>query len=160
MIKADMKKGDIINVKGTSLMSRLIMIITRSEYSHSACYAGGKKIIESDWSGVQLKFLSEKTKYDIYRHIHATEEQLEIAVNWMIERAGAKYDFMGLIWIGMNKLRIRKKKQDGVKKFWCSELIADGYLNAKIKLNVNFNTFKVSPQDLSNDERMMMISSN
>jgi len=153
-----MKKGDLINIRGTSPMSRLIRLLTRSAYSHSACYVGDKKIVESDWGGVQIKILPDRTLYDIYRHIDATEEQLETAVKWMLSQVGAKYDFMGLLWIGMNRLRTRKRNRViNEKKFWCSELIADGYLNAKIKLNVNFDTFKVCPEDLSRDERMVIV---
>ena len=152
-----MKKGDIINVKGTSVMSRLIMLLTRSEYSHSACYVGNRKIIECDWGGVQLKILSEKTIYDIYRHVNATEQQIETAVDWMLEQVGAKYDFMGLLWIGMNRLRLRKKRLGMERKFWCSELIADGYFIAKIPLKVNFETFKVCPEDFASDEKMVKV---
>ena len=144
--------GDVILVKGTHIISKIISFITKSPYTHTACYISNDVIIEACFGGVQINPIDKysKKEYDVYRHPTATTKKLNKAVSWMNQQIGKGYDYLGLggIFISLLK-KIDYNNYDTPNRYWCSELVADGYLKAKIPLQVNPKTWKVSPNDLS-----------
>lgn len=138
--------GDIILVKSKNPFSRLIQIVTKSPYNHSLCYIGNEQCIESSWSGVRLTNINGVKNYDIYRHKTATKTELNMATDWMISQIGSKYDYLGLLGIGLAMIGKNKvNKLDDKNRYWCSELIADGYINAGINNNFNPQTWLTAP---------------
>jgi uncharacterized protein YycO len=148
-----LKTGDVLLFKGTSWISKTIGHITRSPYSHAACYVGDGYIIESDWRGVEFSKLTLKynhTSYDIYRHRSADSQALNEAVTWMGKQVGKGYDYKGLV--GILLAMVGKKKinyTDVQERFWCSELVLDGYHHAGIYTGFDINTYTVSPGDIA-----------
>ena len=148
----ELKKGDVILVQGRGPISSIIRYFTGNSYTHSACYIGDWKIIESDWDGVWENTLDKYIDdvYHVYRHPTASKEQLNHAVEWMKMRQGAKYDYLGILGIALAIMGKKKiNKLDNTDRYWCSELVADGFLHADIPLYVHPKTYRVSPGDLS-----------
>ena len=145
-----LKTGDILLVKGKGWIGKVISLFTKSEYTHSACYIKKSTVIESYWGGVKLVNIKTEGKYDVFRHETATPYQLRKVTEWMITQVGRGYDYLGLFGIGFSMLGITKKNHlDGKNEYWCSELVADAYLHAHIPLDVEEDTWKVSPADFS-----------
>lgn len=143
----DLVVGDIILVPGHNIVSRIIKSVTHSKYSHAACYIGNNQIIESAKGGVQISSINKYPGWIAIRHKYATPKQLKQAVAWMKSKEGAGYDYFGLLGIGMSMLFSAKGNVwDNKKRYWCSELVADGYLMANINIDVSAKTWKVSPQ--------------
>lgn len=152
-MSSKLRTGDVILFRGTTWISKTIGHITRSPYSHAACYVGDGYVIESDWKGVEFSKLDlkyDKVSYDIYRHRTANREQLEEAVTWMGKQVGKGYDYKGLA--GILLALVGKKKinyLDSQSRFWCSELVLDGYHVAKIYTGFDINTYTTSPGDIA-----------
>jgi len=146
-----MKIGDILNVQGKGWIGEVIRWFTKSKYSHTACYIGDGKIVESDFGGVMISSVKKYDgKFDVFRHRFATETQLADAVLWMKGQVGKGYDYLGLIGVGLAIIgRKGRNCFDDKNRYWCSELVADGYINSGIVLCVDPDTYKVSPQDLA-----------
>ncbi len=145
-----MKIGDIINTKGKGVIGRIISAFIKSPYTHTLCYIGEGQCVESYWGGVQLKHFRDVTKreFDIFRHKTATETQLLSATRWMLTQIGHGYDYKGLIGIGLAIIGKKKiNKLDEKDRYWCSELVADGYNKVGIKCDFNPNTWLTSPAD-------------
>ena len=146
----EMKVGDVINVKGKSPISLLIRLFTQSKYSHTACYVGDSQCIESSWGGVQLRNIDDYKNYDIFRHKSATKEQLEISTQWMISQIGSKYDYLGLLGIAKSIiLKDKDNELDDKNRYWCSELVADGYHKSFITTDMCLFTCMTSPEDFA-----------
>lgn len=155
-----LQKGDIINISGKGFFSWIVKIFTGSRFSHTACYVGEENIIESIASGVQLSHISKYKDVDwvILRHKKGSAKQKSQAVEWMITQLGAKYDYGGIFGIGLHILGFRDRNSwDDNTRYWCSELVSDGYINSGMELDVNEDTFKVSPGDLYNDSNLITI---
>lgn len=142
--------GDVMLMRGKGILSWLIRYFSKGNYSHCACYIGHGLCVESSFWGVQVNQTTKHEEYDVYYRPDATPEQLQDAVGWMLNRVGAGYDFMGFFGI-FRSIVLRKKSNpwDDKSRYWCSELLADGYINAGINIEVEHDTWKVSPQGLA-----------
>ena len=99
-------------------------------------------------SGVLYKY--KDYEFDTYRHKTATEDQITKALDWMGYQVGKHYDYLGILGIVLSMVHGTKTNElDQKNSYWCSELIADGFINAGIMLCVEPQTWKVSPQDLA-----------
>ncbi len=157
----DLLVGDVLLVKGHNVLSKIISFATKSPYTHAACYMGRDLVVESTFGGVQVNSIYDysKKEYDVFRHPTAKPEELNDAVTWMCQQVGKGYDYLGLGGIGISIIKkIDHNNFDKPNRYWCSELVADGYLKYKILLNVNQKTWKVSPGDLS--QQLDLIDSN
>lgn len=156
-----LKQGDVILVKGNGLISWAIKKFTNSPYSHAACFYGDGHFIESDWGGVKLAYMSkyENTDYDIYRCTEANKQQLWLASEWMLSQAGSKYDYLGILGIAKQILFNQETNiWDNKDRYWCSELVADGYIKAGIPLEAEKDTRRISPGDLARSQIMVQIN--
>jgi len=153
-----MKIGDILLMDNKGFAGWIIRKFTKQEYSHCVCYLGGEYVIESDWGGVKITPLNEFKNYEVYRYKDATEEQLRMATQWMISQQGCGYDWGGILGIALSIIGKKKGNPwDNKTKYWCSELIADGYLNAGIDIPVDDNTWKTTPGDFAEMEGLNLI---
>lgn len=146
--------GDLIFFKSYgSKIEKLIQFFTRSEYVHVACVISREgTIIEASHDGVKTRvfpvsWLNEKTT--VMRHKYATPFQLSRAVDFMIKQKGKGYDFLGLVGIAWSLIfKTKGNALDGKNRFWCSELVADGFNSAGLACGASKKSFKVSPADL------------
>ena len=149
----EMKVGDAILFKGKGILGKIISFATRSEYTHCGCYIGNGEIVESDWGGVQVNNIEGRNDFDVYTHNKANYRQRRDAVRWMLDQKGKGYDYRGLVGIGLSLLRgCKRNKLDQKDKYWCSELLADGYIKAHIEAGFNHNTWITAPKDFANPE--------
>ena len=148
----DLVIGDILLVRGQNWVSRAIHRFTDSQYSHACCYIGNELLVESAVGGVQINHLSKYPEYTVVRHIDPDKKLLQRAVDIMIMNVGKKYDYSGLIGIAL-KILFNKKRNwfDRKDRYWCSELVADAYLQSGLVLDVCENTYDTSPADLKRD---------
>jgi len=146
-----MKVGDAILFKGKGILGKLISFATRSEYTHCGCYIGEGNIVESDWGGVQVENIEGRNDFDVFSPIKASYRQRRDAVKWMLDQKGKGYDYQGLIGIGLSLLRgCKRNKFDHKDKYWCSELVADGYIKVGIKCGIHHHTWTTAPKEFSN----------
>lgn len=146
------KPGDLILVEGKSVISKIISLFTKSKFTHIALHTGLEgMLIESDFGGVQYNFIDEKYKnynYSVYRYKDGLKAIY--ALNYAESKLGKGYDYSGLVGIALEIVGLSNKNYlDDKNKYWCSELVADSYLNAGVNLPVNKNTSKVSPADFA-----------
>lgn len=153
-----MRKGDILMIKAggsrwNKLIGKVISLFTKSDYVHCAMYIGNKEIIEAGWKGVKILPCNTYGGENIVlRHVHANvyNKRLNEAVSWAKKQVGKKYDYLGLLGIAMAIInKGRTNPFDNKNRYWCSELVSDAYLNARLHISADSKTFKVSPGDLS-----------
>src|SRR3990167_7891662 len=82
-----LRKGDVVLTHGDSLISKTIRAVTRSYWNHAVLYAGDRRIVEADWSGVVISDIKKYMDKEIVvlRHRLASEGELETMVNHSIE---------------------------------------------------------------------------
>ena len=158
-MEPQLQKGDIILVRGKpkNLLSNLISKVTDSPYSHAGCYVGKDEygiqmIIESSWGGVQLSPIDKYWgRWDAFRyHEGLNEAQASSIFTWLAFQLEKGYDYGGLLGIGMSLLRRKQiNPWDNKSRYWCSELVADAYLNSNFLLDCGVDTWNVSPGDLA-----------
>jgi hypothetical protein len=118
-----MKYGDIIQFKPTSLVGRIICLIDRSPYSHTAIYLGRyaskNLIIEShpNTQGVRISVLQDWKNYIVLR---APTEPLP--KSQLLGTIGAKYDFNRIYHLLKTKLLGGVLLNNGETELICSEL--------------------------------------
>lgn len=148
-----LRTGDLIFFKSYgSIIEKLIQFFTRSEYVHVACFTGNNTIVEAMREGVREREFKESWLNEmniVQRHKYATPVQLNRAINFMLSQVGKKYDFLGLVGIAY-ALVFKKKNNilDSKNRYWCSELVADGYHYSGLAVGCSKKTYKVSPADL------------
>lgn len=133
MMENKIKSGDILFCTGKSLLSKLIMKFTKSNYSHAALAIevwGEICIIDSQKDGTNLRLLKEwgknyKYKYDIVRPFSFTTEMKSRA----IEKMGfTPYDFYSLVILQplylITKRWFGKRGEKAEKRMYCSEFVA------------------------------------
>jgi len=132
--------------RGISLASRLIKLICRGKYSHTAIILEDKKIVEA-WQGCNevriIKSLSDGhksgTKVDIYE-IPCTGLQERMFTEYLMRQVGKKYDFLGLVSFYFNKSKYNRED-----RWFCSELFVAACNFADIQLLNNVEPWQVSP---------------
>ncbi|MHA1329936.1 MAG: YiiX/YebB-like N1pC/P60 family cysteine hydrolase [Candidatus Hodarchaeales archaeon] len=153
-----LRKGDLICVEGNTLISKLIRFFDRAKYTHVAIYIGDGLVIESDWGGVQTNPLLEKYQklsWDAFRPkcLYKTKDK---AIDFALEQEGKGYDYHGLIGALLKGLFLTNML-DHKNRFWCSELVADAYIEAGYPLTKDLNSWDVSPQDLADSYRVKKV---
>lgn len=106
------KTGDVIFVRGNSLLSKLIRLFDKGEFSHVAIILDGNHVIGSQYpDGVQI------------RHFRFNDYEL-IRIPLDIEKAkeyiGYKYDYKQFFWYAFKVGKVWNTPN----QFICSELIA------------------------------------
>ena len=131
---SNLKHGDQLLCKGHSIISKTIMTVTKSEWSHAAIYLeinGQPYIIEAQKNGVNLKTFEEwrtnwNYEYIVYRNKFSFDEQ-EFLLKALSKSGETSYDFHSFLLRQPWKLLTGKWKDKGKKendKMICSEFCA------------------------------------
>lgn len=140
----------ILLFHGRGIISWLIRFQTRGDYSHAAVMLRDGRIIEA-WQGSGKHLWLNNgvrelpgPKYgtqgiDVFDIQGITEEQEARMHDWFLAQVGKKYDFLGVIRF------VTREKRGDVKKFFCSELVFEGCLQAKIELMARTKSWEVPP---------------
>lgn len=156
-----MRIGDLIFVRSSGLVPWAIRQITGGNYNHVMLNLGGDRYISADqgW-GVHYAKLGDysSAKFAFCRVVSASDSQAKGAAAWAEQQAGRQYDSLGLIGIWL-RFAVRKLQDKGMVSFWgknrianqnaffCSELVATGYLREGVDICKIHPTY-VSPTDL------------
>ena len=159
-----MKLGDIILFRKKGFISKIIAFLTKGPFTHAAIIIpyndGDNYVIESDWGGVQINSLKKKyfrREYVILRHKDINSYFASRIVGFSTNLLGKKYDYAGIIGIARNILFGKYNTLDDKNRYWCSELVADAYRSAGLKLDVKEGTHLVSPNDLFWDKNLKVL---
>lgn len=91
-----------------SMISRFISFIDKGHWSHTAIYIGDGEICEAISCGVvKRKIDVYKNKHihiGIYRSLDLSDEQKKDIIDWFLSSIGVKYDYMGVILLGLKKI--------------------------------------------------------
>jgi len=144
----------------------MIKKFTRSKWNHSALYAGVDPdgiavLIESTWGGVQMNPITNYDHDEILalRHKDMNDGFWDRMQGWLMYQFEKGYDYLGIVGIALNILGLGKNPFDNKKRYWCSEFVSDAYLNAGLLLDVEVNTWKVSPADLLKQQNLREVYS-
>lgn len=102
-----LKRFDLLFVKGRSPMSRLIQWVTKSPYSHVAIVLDELHVVETDWrQPLAVKHITYRPEeYDVYRYVgELSEQQEESMYNYLLKSLGKEYDYIQSITNGLYKL--------------------------------------------------------
>jgi len=94
----EFKVGDLVLVKGNSIISSLIKDVQNSQYSHVAGIIKENVIIEADWDGVNYNALDYYNGMaDIYRCDSLTKGKRYVLPKLAINELKDPYDYLLLI---------------------------------------------------------------
>jgi hypothetical protein len=124
-LRAELRPGDVVLVEGKSRVSRIIMTLTQSSWSHSAMYIGdallrwggpqaqlalasyGQEarhlVLESDMAeGVRVRPMATYADYNlrICRPQEIKEEEIERVLTEMLRHLGVRYDQRNILDLG------------------------------------------------------------
>jgi uncharacterized protein YycO len=158
-----MKNGDILLFKAErDLISQLIAWGTDSVYSHVAvCVATDMNLaIESmTRGGVRARDISRIPQdYDVYRIKEGYNYDLSKTVTFLVTQLNNKYDYWGVIYLGILKLasKVFKKLKPMANKwqkdrdYFCSELCYEAFNNGGLDIVPEIDSSAItSPGDIS-----------
>jgi len=162
------KKGDILCYKPLKgdWLGNAIAWFSKGHYSHTSCYIGEGKIIESHLeTGVVEKVLNPKwwDAIDTFRYPKLTTKQCNTVIEELRKRIGKGYDLpsFGETWIGIlfGWTGIRKNKpitNDG-NKYYCSELVATAYDAAGINITPKVHYMQTTPSDIGHSTALKKV---
>lgn len=161
-----MQRGDILLVKYKSgIFSKLIRIITKSEWNHCAWAINDYQLIESLFQGVVISDISKfmnSAKYDLklVRVKNINIKSLNLAVCEAEKQVGKNYDILQLISLAiLFLLRYRKIQPIDLKDAYiCSELIATKLRNFGFQFHDKFDADSISPADIERSDRVIDVS--
>lgn len=134
-----MKAGDILLFRGEDGMSKLIQWGTGSKYSHVAiCVSPEMNLVIEAMSGKGVRARDTRKipeKYDLYRIKGEFSYNLDGAVSHLISKLNTRYDYFGVIFLGILKLLMKiglplKNKANNWQRdrdYFCSELCYEAF---------------------------------
>jgi len=158
-LKRVLQPGDVILVEGNKLISRVVMAVTHSTWSHSALHIGDGKVIDplpSTGTAINTVDALQNLNIRVCRPVGLTEDQLQKVCAFAVSHVGHKYDHLNV----SNLLFSFFKKQRDHTEFLgdistsnevCSGLIAEAYdqVGFPIVEGVNFSQIVPGDFDLS-----------
>lgn len=125
---AYMKRGDIIFGQGGKWTSKLIRMIDKGNFSHTAIAVNDVSVIEAD---VDTKVVERNINMYDYNYIEVldlglTEVQIDAVMDELNRRIGMSYGYTHLLWYLIRNLNIFKLKRNFLnspKQVICSELV-------------------------------------
>ena len=127
-----MRAGDILLFRGNSGIGKIIQWGTKSKYSHIALCVSPKMNLAIEAQGTvrarDIRLI--KTPYDIFRIKEEYDYNLDKVISFLVSKLNHKYDYLGVIFLGILKLfRLKKTANKWQKKrdYFCSELIWEAF---------------------------------
>lgn len=125
---AYMKRGDIIFGQGGKWTSKLIRMVDKGNFSHTAVAVSDIAVIEAD---VDTKVVQRNINMYDYNYIEVldlglTEEQIDAVMEELNKRIGMGYGYLHLVWYLIRNLNLFKMKRNFLnspKQVICSELV-------------------------------------
>lgn len=141
-----MKQPKILLFRGRGVISQLIRWQTNGQYSHAAIQLPSGSIIEAWHKPARVrvrKNLTDWSNVEAYEVEGMTPEQWEVALEWLDDQVGKKYDFGGVLRF------LTRYRKDQDEKWFCSELVFQALVEAGVELLSRIQCSQVSPTVLS-----------
>lgn len=153
-----MEKFDLIFYKGKNIISKIIRLISKSDYTHVALYLGDFHVVETDFMlNLSVRHIIYKRKdYDVYRVENITAKQREKLEEFINMTISSHYDYK-LVMSHFSNYFFDNKIRGSKNKFDCSEWIDLAFKYAGIDLLPSYNKSTVTPADLSKSPRITRV---
>lgn len=165
--KHKLKAGDIILIHSNGFLNKLVQIITKSYWGHSAIYIGNDKYMEIDETGVHIQDLRRLSglEVSVYRHRVINSGIARIIVEDIkIQTKGKGYDFLAILQLLVLMVFKRRKsnnQQVGTKnRFICTEIISNSYKRMGLKIADGLDYDEIIPNDFSISKNFYKIEIN
>lgn len=151
-----MRNGDILLFRGRGLMSKIIQWGTRSPYSHVAiCVNADMNLLIEAQGCVRAQDIRKITNYDVFRVKKRYTYKLDKVISFLVSKLNEKYDYAGVIFLGIMKLFRLKKMANKWQKdrdYFCSELAYKAFKNGDLQIVDKEDAGVVSPADIANSD--------
>lgn len=132
-----MQAGDIVFVRGESVISKIVRMFDKGRYSHVALAVSSTHVVDADFkTKVQIRKFSEED-FDVV-DLRLPEEKRDVVVHEAIQLVGANYDYLQILGY------IFSKELGTPKNYICSELI---HVLMK-KVGVHVGNRSIKPNEL------------
>ena len=151
--------GDILFFKGSSIFSRVVQWITKSQFSHCSIIINKYHIVEISWNyKLKIRHLHYKdNEFAIKRYIdELTEEQKQLMYEFIIDKLNTEYDIIQTLGYLFKKI-FGFKVINNKKLYNCSEFCDVCYKSIEIDLIKNDFEGTVTPGELFNSEVLVVI---
>jgi hypothetical protein len=149
----------VIVAAGKSLLSRLISLTTKSEYTHTIIQLPppyDMLVLHSTIFGVRLNFLNKiKRRYKKYISFECLDSQVNQATLYIAKKLdNEKYDYLSLFLILLNKIFKTKKLNEyrKNKSYNCVEVFLEIMKNSNIEFDFEIDKIE-TPQDIIDELR-------
>ena len=154
-LKQILQPGDVILVEGKKLVSRVIMAVTNSTWSHSALYVGDGKMIDPlPDTGTVVNGIDhyEHLNIRVCRPMGLSEEQLIKVCNFAVSHVGRGYDQINIANLLFGFFKKKKDKTEFIGDISssnevCSGLIAESYNHVGFVIQDSVNFSQIVPAD-------------
>jgi len=155
-----MQSGDLLLFKGKGLMSKIIQWGTGSEFSHiGICVNAEMYLLIEAQNCVRAADIRTMKDYTIFRVKEGNPYDLDKVISFLVSKLNSKYDFKGVLFLGIMKLfrlkRLANKWQKD-RDYFCSELATAAFKAGGLNI-VPIEAGVASPADISNSEIVFKI---
>jgi len=148
-----MRNGDILLFYRSGLMSKIIQWGTKSKYSHVAICVNADMNLAIEAQGrVRAADIRKMTDYDVFRVKEVYNYDLDKVISFLVSKLNNKYDYAGVIFLGIMKLfRLKKlaNKWQKDRDYFCSELVYEAFKAGGLQIVDKESAGVVSPGDIS-----------
>lgn len=165
-----MNPGDILLFKGERGISRLIAWATNSKYSHVAvCVSPQMNLaIEAQTrGGVMARDIRQiKESYDVYRVKEGHDYDLNGAMSYLVSKLNSRYDYLGVLFLGLLKLfakiykpiKVKANKWQKDRDYFCSELYYEAFYTGGLDIVPDVPEADItSPGDISKSRLIELV---
>jgi uncharacterized protein YycO len=148
------RPGDYGVVKTNGIVGKLIRVGTLSRWNHAVVCVDINLLVEAKPVGVSFGKVSDYQKIAWNQHERLTDKQRKDIVAHALDQIGKPYGFLDIFTIFLRILGLRVPfpkfwiKLAKRKGFICSELVAESYEKAGLKM-INKPNGLVTPGDLA-----------
>lgn len=155
----DLRRFDLLFVKGKSLVGRVIEEVTRSPYSHVAIAIDDWHVVETDWRyPLKMRHITYRpSEYDVYRYREPFKMYQLVNMEFFLRGClNAPYDLLQSLTNGLHILT-GLPIRDAPRRMNCSETVDKMYKAAGIDLCPEVDGH-VTPGDLSRSDKLCKVS--
>ena len=138
-----LQAGDVIFFEPADFVGKVIQLITFSKYSHVALVIDANRIIEAETSGVRIVPISEALGRTQNKDAYILKPEARARFNeaglnsFVTDVNGRPYDFYQAFMSGLHGIDRKISNKESEKKFFCSELAADGLYHSNVLPDIN-----------------------
>ncbi len=167
-LKSVLEPGDVILVEGNKLISRVVMAVTHSTWSHCALHVGDGMIIDplpSTGTVINKVDVLQKQNIRVCRPVGLNADQLKKVCDFALSHIGRGYDHINV----SNILFSFFKKQNDYTEFLgdisgsnevCSGLIAEAFNEVSYPVIEGMNFSQIVPGDFDLSSNFAIIKFN